>query len=264
MDVISEYFSRFGEIGPDPVIDIHGHMGQWFNFSIPGRGDEDILDAMARYGIGHIVLSHLKTITGSFTEGNREAMAFAARHPEQVSAYIGVDPHYPKQTMEELTRWVDDPCAAGIKLHPETHRYSILDPVCQSVFRFANDRRLPVLIHIWGPQAARDCAQVALENPGMQLIMGHSGGPEAYREAVWAAQQAENIVLDITGSYALEGQLEWTVEKVGANRIVFGSDMPFIDAKHTLGRVLYSALTLEQKRMILSGNAGKLLRREEI
>lgn len=263
MDIISDYFRRQQAERPTCVVDIHGHMGQWFNFSIPGRADEDIVAAMDRYGIDRIVLSHLKSITGSFVEGNREAMALAERYPERVFSYIGVDPHYAEDTRLELGRWGDSPYAIGVKLHPETHRYSILDDLCVPIFQFAHEKKLPVLIHVWGPKAAKDCVTIANEYPGMSLIMGHSGGPTAYREAVWAAQRAENIVLDITGSYAYEGVLEWTVRQVGAHRIVFGSDMPFIDAKHTLGRVLYSGLSLDEKRMILSENAVRLLGWEE-
>lgn len=263
MDIISEYFACEHARRPYCVTDIHGHMGRWFNFNIPGRNDSDILAAMEQYGIGHIVLSHLKSITGSFIEGNREAIAFAERNPEKISIYIGVNPHYLKDTIEELERWEKHPCMSGIKLHPETHRYSILDKKCAPIFAFASERGLPVLIHVWGREAVKACVEIAQRYPYMMLLMGHSGGPQACEEAVEAAMKTQNLLLDITTSYTPEGMLEWMVQRVGAHRVVFGSDMPFIDAKHTLGRVLHSGLSTEEKRMILSDNAAKLLNRGE-
>jgi predicted TIM-barrel fold metal-dependent hydrolase len=50
------------------------------------------------------------------------------------------------------------------------------------------------------------------------------------------------------------------VQEAGAERIVFGSDVPLMDPGYQLGRVLGSLLSADEKRRILYENAARLFR----
>ena len=55
------------------------------------------------------------------------------------------------------------------------------------------------------------------------------------------------------------GYLEAIVEAVGAERVIFGTDMPFIDPFFGLAKVSGAKLTAGQKALILGGNVRRLL-----
>jgi predicted TIM-barrel fold metal-dependent hydrolase len=49
------------------------------------------------------------------------------------------------------------------------------------------------------------------------------------------------------------------VREVGADRVIFSSDIPFIDLRYGLGRVLFAPLTPEERALVLGGNIRRLL-----
>lgn len=247
-------------LGEDlPVIDLHAHLGRWFNFHIPRHTTADIVAAMDRYGIGMMVASHLKAITGDFVAGNAEAARCAKAFPGRIYAWLGLNPHYPAECRAQMALYGDDARFAGVKLHPETHAYSVLDPLCNPIYEYAAEKRLPVLVHVMGERPVAEFAELCARWPAVTFLMGHSGGPEGWAAAVRAAKALPNIRLDITGSNVRQGLLEWMAAEAGADKITFGTDMPFIDGKHLLGFVLGSGLGAEEKRAVLSGNARQIL-----
>ena len=66
--------------------------------------------------------------------------------------------------------------------------------------------------------------------------------------------------MDISGSYGETGMVEYAAERLGAERVLFGSDMPGSDCYHNLGKVTGADLSEEAKAMILCGNAERILR----
>jgi len=66
------------------------------------------------------------------------------------------------------------------------------------------------------------------------------------------------VILDLTTSNHCYGMIEHAVATVGADRIVFGSDTPFISAAGAVGKVLYARIPDEDKAKILGGNAKRI------
>lgn len=240
------------------ILDFHAHLGTWPNFSQVYPDVAALQRAMDCCGIDRIVASHTLTLTGEFSRGNEQTEKISTAFP-RVLGYVGVNPHYEKESLAQLDRYLGKGCFCGIKLHPETHQYRIADECCQSIFRRAAQVRCPVLIHVMSEQCVRDCEKIAAQFPEVPLIMGHSGGV-AYRElAVKTCCDAPNVYFDLTASVMEEGCVEWMVETAGADRVVFGSDVPFVDPKHSVGQVLYSRLSAADKRKIFSENAKRIL-----
>ena len=50
------------------------------------------------------------------------------------------------------------------------------------------------------------------------------------------------------------------MEGAGADRVLFGSDMPEQDVRHHVGRVLTADISEEAKRKVLGLNAARLLK----
>jgi predicted TIM-barrel fold metal-dependent hydrolase len=59
----------------------------------------------------------------------------------------------------------------------------------------------------------------------------------------------------------LYGQLEESVEKMGVDRVLYGSQIPYADPSLPIGMLNYADLAPEQKGLIAGGNLQKLLDR---
>ena len=54
------------------------------------------------------------------------------------------------------------------------------------------------------------------------------------------------------------GLVEMLVGGVGADRLLFGTDLPFLDCRMQIGRMAFSALDDQQLTQVLAGNARRL------
>ncbi len=239
------------------VIDMHAHLGVWYNMRQVEITDQKMAKTLELTGIDSIFLSHLWPLAGEMKRGNDIAARSLASFSE-ARAFIAVNPHYPQQAQKELERYGKDGFW-GIKLHPETHRYRVEKENCGFLFELANKKRCPVLIHVMDLVGIADCVEMAKAYPDVPVMMGHAGGIALRTQAVESALDVPNVYYDVTSSSMLEGCLEWMVKKAGSKRILFGTDIPFLDVKHCIGQVLYADLSADEKSDIFSGNAQRIL-----
>lgn len=262
MGGISSKLSECKPLDDFEIIDIHGHMGYWYNFSIPEISNESLVKSMDYYGINLSVVSSTAALADDFEYGNNRVCELLDMYPDRFAGYIGLNPHYPKETDAEMEkRWYGGKGFVGLKIHPEVHCYDFDSPICDSIYKFADEKRCPVLIHVWGKANTLRCVKIADRFPEMTLIMGHSGGPDSFNEAAEVGKRCPNVYLDLTGSWIYEGVLEYFVSEVGSKRIVFGTDQPFVDGRPNLGRVGYAMISDEEKKDIFGRNARDILNR---
>ena len=88
--------------------------------------------------------------------------------------------------------------------------------------------------------------------------MAHLGG-NSY-DGIPAIRDCKNVWSDLSGSIYGGDALNYAVENVGAERILFGSDMP-VSFLVNVGKVQGADLSQEQREMIYWKNAKKLLNR---
>lgn len=257
--------ARGGEVLRDvPIIDCHAHMGRWHNFYVPRGEAEGMIATMDACGIDVACCSHHLALAPDEEEGNRLAFEAAARYPERLRAYITVNPNRERRAVEaEMAKWLGaEPC--GIKLHPSVHQANVLDERMTPVWEFAEEHRVPVLSHVWEGCAygsPKHFEQLGERRPRVRFILGHSGGSlGGILASIEVAKRLRNVYLDLTGSQLFYGILERMVAEVGASRILFGTDLPFIDPRFQLGRVLLARLPDSRKVKILGANAARLFR----
>ena len=91
-------------------------------------------------------------------------------------------------------------------------------------------------------------------------ILAHAGNKELGRiDAVEAAKACPNIFLETCTSYGDHGSIEFLVEGAGADRVLYGSDMPLMDARIQVGRIVTADISDNAKRQVLGLNAIRLL-----
>jgi predicted TIM-barrel fold metal-dependent hydrolase len=190
--------------------------------------------------------------------GNDLTMAAAEAHPGRIYGYVGVNPNFPEDVRPELERCLAHPAMRGIKLHAGTHAYPVEGEGYRPAFEIAHERGLCVLIHGGTASVLRALAE---RYPGANILSAHVGGWDGRSpsDIVEACRTCPNLYADLASSVAPFGALEALVERVGADKVVFGSDTPLLDQRFALGRVLFSALDEHVKGQVLGANAARLL-----
>ncbi len=77
---------------------------------------------------------------------------------------------------------------------------------------------------------------------------------------VQAVKPCQNVVVDTSGAAPEAGIVEFAVEQLGAERVLYGSDVPIRDFGVALARITGSRLDAATQRKILYDNARALLR----
>ena len=244
------------------VIDSHSHMGPYYNFHIPDNDAGSMVEVMDRLGVNMTCTSPHAGITPDFKIGNDIAAQVMQDYPGRFFGYITINPNYPEEIPKEIERCYNMGMR-GFKIHPSLHGYPANGENLRPMWEYAAEKGLPVLSHTWagdGRCSPRVLEKVAEEYPNVPILLGHSGGtPAGYDEAVDVAKKRENIFLETCGSGVIYGMIERFVREVGADRILFGSDMPFVNANAQIGKIMYAKISDEDKRKILGVNMAKII-----
>lgn len=244
------------------VIDCHAHLGQWFNFYIPAYDETSLIKSMDILGIDRMCISALASIGPDFVYGNQWVHKVVKQYPKRFFGYIGINPNYPDMIEPEIKKHWDKGIMSAVKIHPETHDYPPDGKNYRKVYEILQDKKGLLLSHVWGISAVKAFKNLAGEYNDVTFILGHSGGvPKAIYEAIDVATQFDNIYLDLTGSFHYEGIVELMVKEVGANKVLFGTDAPFLDPRPAVGRIGYADIPDEDKQKILGLNMKKIMER---
>ena len=83
--------------------------------------------------------------------------------------------------------------------------------------------------------------------------------PDGFRRSIEVCNRHPQLVVDTCGSYMTGHWIRRLVEEIGPDRVLYGSDTPFIDLRYGLGRVIGAGLDDDTLRLVAGGNARALL-----
>ncbi len=249
---------RFGEF---PVLDAHGHFGPFQKIWFPNRTGDDMVRTLDRCGVKAVVSSHHDALSGDAREGNAKLVRDGLEsHPGRVFGYWVWDPFRAEENRAALRGFPPHPGFVGFKIHPTMHRTPMTDERYKALFAYANVCRVPVLSHTWGGSEFDGPAlieRIASDYPDMPFLLGHSCFGE-WDRATALARAHPNVYLELTAAYAVAGVIEKLVTEAGADRVLFGEDLPWFDPMYGIGCVLGADIADEDKRKILYTNAASL------
>jgi uncharacterized protein len=251
------------------IIDAHCHLGAWSQFHVPDASVATILRTMDRLGIERAIAAPLLSLVDQAEMGLREGLAAHRESRGRILLYTVFDPRRP-DSLAFVRRSLDEPAVVGIKIHPAMHQCAAADDAWRPVWELAAERRVPILAHSWCVSDYNPLqkyaqphlfARYVREFPEVALILGHAGGRYAgHLAAVALARAHENVYLDLAGdSYSL-GLVEYLTAQVGGARILYGSDLTWIDPRTQLGMILDADIPAVDKAHILRDNAVRLFR----
>jgi hypothetical protein len=253
------------------AIDVHAHLG-----------DYDYGDALSRRFMtgdaGRVV--HLATqartewtvvssMKAFFPEGGYDVVAGneetlrAVEGSERLRCWAVLDPK-DARNFAQVEGMLGHPRCAGIKVHPELHTYYIAD-YGQVIFSFAAKHGALVQSHSGQERSLpMDFVRFADAFPEVSLIVSHLGfgwdGEMTHQVRAIKASRHGNIHSDTSSSKSITPcLLEWAVGEVGAEKILYGTDSPLYFAPMQRARIDHADLSDEKKRLILRGNAERLL-----
>jgi predicted TIM-barrel fold metal-dependent hydrolase len=208
----------------------------------------------------------------------------AARFPTRLVAFCSFSP-LKDYALEELDRCAKHPHLKGLKLHFGNSEVDVRNPQhvekLRRVFAAANERRLPIVAHLWtDSEYGREDAEIFLARilpaaPDIPVQIAHfaGGGPgytdpalEVFADAIAAGDaRTKNLYFDI--ATVADGQSDEVlktfarrIRQVGLQRVLFGTDLgpPFARQSWAIFRTTVP-LTEEEIRTI-AGNVAPYLR----
>lgn len=241
------------------VIDFHGHCGKQEGI---GMIDDPklMLHAMDKAGVDIACIFNIFHPDG--TTSNDLNAKFIAQHPDRFVGFAYVSPLLPKGMVAELARAIDELNFVAIKLYPPFTPWPFNQEMWFPIYEFANERGLAIIFHTdhFHTNRPRYLADIAPLFPKANFVAGHSGNvPEARAEAIAAAQAHPNVYLETCSTFRTPGVIEQLVNEGGADRVIFGSDLPLMDPRPQIGKIITADISDEAKQLVLGGNASRLL-----
>lgn len=254
--LVAPWFDCLRErVGAVSIFDCHTHIG----CADPDGscfGADELRDAL-RIVDGRAVVFPLAE-PGSYRSAN-ERVIRAAQDDGRLVPFCRVDPA--DGGLREAARAVELG-AAGIKLHPRAERFGLADPAVRRVVAFADERRLPVIVHAGRgiPSLGRDALTLARQFPRAPIILAHL----AISDLAWIWREAadrRNLFFD-TAWWNTADQLA-LMTLIPPGQILFASDAPYgrtvASAAIVLRAALAVGLTREQIRAVAGGQLKRLL-----
>lgn len=191
--------------------------------------------------------------------------------------FIGIDPHFltPEENVEELELRVKEG-AKGVKMHPTRNLFHPADRRLWPFYKRAEDMDVPIFTHSGAMSYSNaflglngrptDYKEVLDSFPRLRIVMLHLGW--GYFDEV--IQIADDYpIVKFTSTDIIEGtetphrfsdeELVELVRRVGAERIIFGTDWVFNDFAPNVERLALLPLTDNEKELIFYRNAQELL-----
>lgn len=246
------------------VIDGHTHFAGTGR-GLPPNTVEELLSMMDGNGIDAVVTCAPYSSIGkdrTYDEANRFLAESMARAPERMIGFVRVNPHLQENALRSIEAGIREQGFSGVKIHPRNEAFPInSEELAFPIAELASKLDVPLLIHTGEPDTY-GFAQPTLVGdladsfPDLKLVIGHMG-KRLYEDAICVAKWFENIILDTSFRYSRD--IARAVKRVGADRVVYASDMPFGVPEIEMLKVRVCDITPEEKRMVLGDSMAAIL-----
>jgi predicted TIM-barrel fold metal-dependent hydrolase len=252
------------------IVDVHVH-------ALPHRG-QDVLPEVRRQCRVNGCSTALVSIGGALQHypdseqvrrSNDECLDFARRSAGLGRFLVYLNPQNP-DWRDELQRGIDAG-AVGVKLLSSfKDEAGSLDNAVELI-REVGRRGLSLLTHTWQKTQGNERGEITLVEfaalaeacPGARMVAAHSGGN--WRHSIGVLRdRLTNAHLECSGYYPERGLVEALVGDVGAERVLFGSDLAGRTQASQIAKVALADISAEQKEMVLWKNAARVFGLEDL
>ena len=232
------------------VVDSHvhllpGRLGEkvraFFDAGIGGRmqlaypNDHDyVVDSLHREGVDAfwtLPYAHKPGVARGLNEASAATAQQFADVPIQIVPGLTVHPG-DDDAISIVQAGVDSLALRVLKLHCSVGSFTIDDPKLKPVFAFANERQLPVIVHLGhnvnGRTEAEELpsiAKVSDDFPGLPMILAHCGHHSA-PTALQLMREHPSLYADLTPVVSEFPEVDIESLEQLSDRILFGTDAP--------------------------------------
>jgi uncharacterized protein len=233
-----------------------------------------LLAEMDRLQIDQVLFFHYAFTMDQKNDMNRLTLAAARQSDRLVPAWVSSSAV--TRMGEKLEDQIDRMLDAGVKaarVFPDEGPSA--GPLClkpfmlENLYARMNQHRIPLLIadeYLHGqatlsspnPEASYDDIEGICRNfPNLPVVVLQPAY-NSQQFLLTLAQRHKNFYFSMP-IYGLFRELENTAAIIGADRILFGSNMPVADPSLGIGMILYADMNDGNKQMIAGGNLARLL-----
>lgn len=195
------------------------------------------------------------------------------KNKDKVSGIIPIDPGFPDESCVKMEKWIRNGPCIGIKYvggnklgitcdHPNNDRIiSLAAEMGAAIYihtwiKVGGDPRYPGGANLKGESTPMQVATLAKRFPQIQMICGHSGGD--WELGARAIRAHENVLFEYSGADPQSGSVDYAVNELGADRIVWGGHGPSRSFATELSKVLDADISHEERMKIFGRNYRKL------
>jgi hypothetical protein len=239
------------------IIDCHCHAGKGDIMTAPWNTDaplEAYLRRARATGIAKTVV--FSPFHSDYSQANAQVARIVARNPEKLIGFAFIHPTRDAGRIFDMVwravvRWK----FRGIKVHG--HEATPTRELCEVARAF----HLPLLFDVAGQAYVME--MLATSYPDLNFIVPHFGsfGDDwrVNQQVVDQLVRYPNVYADTSGVRRFDYIVQ-AVERAGAEKVLFGSDGPWLHPGLELHKIRLLGLPPDQEALILGGNALRLLR----
>jgi uncharacterized protein len=240
------------------IVDGHVHIGKSTRLQIDmdGEGLVRIADSI---GVDKLCCTDLTALFYDMHEGNRLLFDEMRRFPDRILGYASLQStRFGQEGLDEIRRCREVYGMRGLKIY-STPEMSIAEPAMIPILEVCAELNMPILAHT----TPAECDYLMSHVPEVSFIMAHAGGqPYAHGDwnrAIMIAAKHRNLYLDTACSTIDAGFVETCIRTLGADRVIFGTDVPLLDPWPQLEKARQVRLCDEERALYMGGNILRLM-----
>ncbi len=212
-------------------------------------------------GVDRYIVQSVATVPTQVRAINDFISRCVEKYPDKLIGFGALHPDYP-DIKGEVERIISLGLK-GVKLHSDFQQFHIDDEFAFQIYE-ACEGRLPILFHVGDDRydfsSPERLLRVVKKFPKLMVIAAHLAGWSEWDKGA-ALFEHSGVYADCSSSlYAMTPEhAAELIRKIGVDRVMWGTDYPMWSAAEELERFNRLPLSDEERRMILSENALRLL-----
>ncbi|MFO8007952.1 MAG: amidohydrolase family protein [Candidatus Brocadiia bacterium] len=228
----------------------------------------DLLRIMDDCGVDRALCWLKPPYTRHLSEHNRAVHEAQQAHPDRIIGFGWANPRLGvREAIEETRRCLEDYGFPGVKLNGAQDGYFIDDErLSLPVIKRIAEAGAVLAFHVGADAPEKThpfrVAKIAARFPDTPILMAHMGGvgvPHLHAAAIEFAERHRN--LHLIGSAAKSKSILRAIERLGPERVSFGSDAPFglMHVELARYRALLRDLDEDARALVLGGSIAGVL-----
>ena len=245
------------------IIDFHTHpfLDETDSICIYKATTKTIPDNLFYLGITSFcgsVITYKDSGIGNTRISNDVALALREKYGNKYVPGFMVHPNFPEESIAELKRAEENGVRLIGELVPYAYKWQYDSEGFYAILDYTDKKDFIYSMHTTDIEVMR---KIAKEHSSTQFVFAHPGEATRVNEHIEVMMDCDNVYLDLSGTGLFRyGMLKHLVTKVGADRIIFGSDYPICNPGMYIAGVDFEKITDREKELIFSKNAKRLLK----